>query len=65
LATAAYKPQKGETEVCCCAEKKRPRIGMIRKGINQQLGHLKRNLASTEALIAFGGCLLAAGHHVY
>jgi len=38
---------------------------MIRKGINQQLGHLKRNLASTEALIAFGGCLLAAGHHVY
>ena len=47
------------------AKKKRPRINKIRKAIKQQLGHLKRNLASIDALIACGGCLLAAGRHIY
>lgn len=47
------------------AKKKRPRINKIRKAIKQQLGHLKRNLSSIDALIACGGCLLAAGRHIY
>jgi hypothetical protein len=47
------------------AKKKRPRINKIRKAIKQQLGHLKRNLSSIDALIACGGCLLAAGLHIY
>ena len=47
------------------AKKKRPRINKIRKAIKQQLGHLKRNLSSIDALIAGGGCLLAAGRRIY
>ena len=47
------------------AKKKRPRINKIRNAIKQQLGHLKRNLASIDALIACGGCPLAAGRHIY
>ena len=47
------------------AKKKRPRINKIRKAIKQQLGYLKRNLASIDSLIACGGCLLAAGRHIY
>ena len=47
------------------AKKKKPRLSKIRKAIKQQLGHLKRNLASIDALIACGGCLLAAGRHIY
>jgi hypothetical protein len=47
------------------AKKKKPRLNKIRKAIKQQLGHLKRNLASIDALIACGGCLLAAGRHIY
>lgn len=47
------------------AMKKKPRINKIRKAIKQQLGHLKRNLASIDGLIAFGGSLLAAGWHIY
>jgi IS5 family transposase len=47
------------------AKKKRPRINKIRKAIKQQLGHLKRNLSSIDALTACGACLLAAGRHVY
>jgi hypothetical protein len=47
------------------AMKKKPRLNKIRKAIKQQLGHLKRNLASIDALIACGGCLLAAGRHIY
>lgn len=47
------------------AKKKRPRINKIRKAIKQQLGHLKRNLASIDGLIVCGGCLLAAGRHIY
>jgi IS5 family transposase len=46
-------------------KKKRPRISKIRKAITQQLGYIKRNLSSTDALIASGGCLLAAGRHIY
>ena len=47
------------------AKKKKPRISKIRKAIKQQLVHLKRNLGSVDALIACGGCLLAAGRHIY
>ena len=47
------------------AKKKKPLITKIRKAIKQQLGHLKRNLASIDALIACGGYLLAAGRHIY
>jgi len=47
------------------AKKKKPRINKIRKAIKQQLGYLKRNLSSIDALIACGGCLLAAGRHIY
>jgi IS5 family transposase len=43
------------------AKKKKPQINKIRKAIKQQLGHLKRNLSSIDALIACGGRLLAAG----
>jgi IS5 family transposase len=46
-------------------KKKRPRISKIRKAIKLQLGHLKRNLASLDALIACGGSLLAAGLNIY
>ena len=47
------------------AKKKKPRLNKIRRAIKQQLGHLKRNLVSIDALIACGGCLLAAGRHIY
>ena len=47
------------------AKKKRPRINKIRKAIKQQLGHLKRNLASIEALASRGASLLAAGRYAY
>jgi len=47
------------------AKKKRPRINMIRKAIKQQLCHLKRNLASIDALTACGASLLAAGRYAY
>jgi hypothetical protein len=47
------------------AKKKRPRINMIRKAIKQQLGHLKRNLASIDALTACGASLLVAGRYAY
>jgi len=39
------------------AKKKRPRINKIRKAIRQQLGHLRRNLASIDALTACGASL--------
>jgi hypothetical protein len=47
------------------AKKKRPSINKIRKAIKQQLGHLKRNLASIDSLIACGGCLLSTRRHIY
>jgi hypothetical protein len=56
---------KARQQFLAVAKKKKPRINKIRKAIRQQLGHLKRNLASIDALIACGGCLLAAGRHIY
>jgi hypothetical protein len=57
--------KKARQQFLAVAKKKRPRIGKIRKATKQQLGHLKRNLASIDAMIACGGCLLAAGRHIY
>jgi hypothetical protein len=57
--------KKARQQFHAVAKKKKPRISKIRKAIKQQLGHLKRNLASVDALIACGGCLLAAGRHIY
>ncbi len=57
--------KKARQQFLAVAKKKKPRISKIRKAIKQQLGHLKRNLASVDALIACGGCLLAAGRHIY
>jgi transposase, IS5 family len=57
--------RKARQQFLAVAKKKKPRINKIRKAIRQQLGHLKRNLASIDALIACGGCLLAAGRHIY
>jgi len=47
------------------AKKKKPRINKIRKAIKQQLGHLRRNLASIDALTACGASFLAAGRYAY
>ena len=57
--------KKARQQFLAVAKKKRPRISKIRKAIKQQLGHLKRNLLSIDALIACGGTLLAAGRHIY
>jgi IS5 family transposase len=57
--------KKARHQFLAVAKKKRPRLSKIRKAIRQQLGHLERNLASIDALIACGGCLLAAGRHWY
>ena len=57
--------KKATQQFLAVAKKKRPRINKIRKAIKQQLGHLKRNLASIDAMTAGGGCLLAAGRHNY
>ena len=57
--------RKARQQFLAVAKKKKPRINKIRKAIKQQLGHLKRNLASIDTLIACGGCLLAAGRHIY
>jgi hypothetical protein len=57
--------RKARQQFLAVAKKKRPRINKIRKAIKQQLGHLKRNLSSIDALIDCGGCLLAAGRHIY
>jgi hypothetical protein len=57
--------KKARQQFLAVAKKKKPRISKIRKAIRQQLGHLKRNLASIDALIACGGCLLAAGRYIY
>jgi len=47
------------------AKKKRPRINKIRKAIRQQLGYLRRNLASIDALTDCGATLFAAGRYIY
>ena len=57
--------RKARQQFLAVAKKKKPRITKIRKAIKHQLGHLRRNLASIDALIDCGGCLLAAGRHIY
>lgn len=57
--------RKARQQFLAVAKKKKPRITKIRKDIKHQLGHLRRNLASIDALIECGGCLLAAGRHIY
>ena len=57
--------KKARQQFLAVAKKKRPRINKIRKAIKQQLGHLKRNLASIDALTACGASLLAAGRYAY
>jgi IS5 family transposase len=57
--------KKARQQFLAVAKKKRPRISKIRKAIKPQLGHIKRNLASIDALIACVCCLLAAGRHIY
>lgn len=57
--------KKARQQFLAVAKKKRPRISKIRKAIKQQLGHLERNLASIDALIACGASLLVAGRHWY
>jgi transposase, IS5 family len=57
--------KKARQQFLAVAKKKRPRIGMICKAIQQQLGRLKRNIGSIDAVIACGGSLLAAGRHWY
>jgi transposase, IS5 family len=57
--------KKARQQFLAVAKKKKPRINKIRKAIKQQLGHLKRNLSSIDALIACGGSLLSAGRHIY
>lgn len=57
--------KKARQQFHAVAKKKRPRISKIRKAIKQQLDHLERNLVSIDALIACGGCLLAAGKYWY
>jgi len=47
------------------AKEKRPWISNIRRAIKQQLGYLKRNLASIDALIECRGSLLVAGRDIY
>lgn len=57
--------KKARQQFLAVAKKKRPRISKIRKAIKQQLGHLDRNLASIDSLIACGASLLAAGRYWY
>jgi hypothetical protein len=57
--------KKARHQFLAVAKKKKPRINKNRKAIKPQLGHLKRNLASIDALIACGGLLLAAGRQIY
>ncbi len=57
--------RKARQQFLAVVKKKKPRISKIRKAIKHQLGHLRRNLESIDALIDCGGCLLAAGRHIY
>jgi hypothetical protein len=57
--------KKARQQYLAVAKKKRPRISKICKAIKQQLGHLERNLASIDVLIASGASLLAAGRYLY
>jgi len=59
--TFGHKPRthrkQATQQFLAVAKKKRPRINKIRKAIRQQLGHLRRNLASIDALTV-------VSHHV-
>lgn len=57
--------RKARQQFLSVAKNKKPRITKIRKAIKHQLGYLRRNLASIVALIDCGGCLLAAGRHIF
>lgn len=57
--------KKASQQFLAVATKNRPRIRKTRKAIKQQLSYLKRIISSSAALIACGGCLLAAGRHIY
>jgi hypothetical protein len=67
--TFGHKPRthrkQARQQFLAVAKKKRPRINKIRKAIRQQLGHLRRNLTSIDALTACGASLLAAGRCAY
>ena len=57
--------KEASQQLLAVAKKKRPPINKIRKPIKQQLGHLRRNLASIDALTVCGASLLAAGRYAY
>jgi IS5 family transposase len=57
--------RKARQQFLAVAKKKKPRITKIRKAIKHQLGHLRRNLASTDVLIDCGSSLLAVGRHIF
>ncbi len=57
--------KKARQQFLAVAKKKRPRISKIRMANKQQLGHLERNLARIDDLIACGASLLAAGRYWY
>jgi IS5 family transposase len=59
-----HRKQAGQ-QFLAVAKKKRPRINNSRKAIKKQLAHLKRNLASIDALTSCGAGLLAAGQYSY
>jgi IS5 family transposase len=67
--TFGHKPRthrkQARQQFLAVAKKKRPRINKIRRAIRQQLGHLRRNLASIDALTARAASLLAAGRYAY
>ncbi len=54
--------QKASPQFLVVVKKKRPRISRMQKAIKQQLGHLERNLASIDSLIAWCGNLQAGSH---
>jgi IS5 family transposase len=56
---------ENKVAVSGCSEKEEALITKICKDIKPQLGHLRRNLASIDALIVRGSSLLAAGRHIY
>jgi hypothetical protein len=60
-----HRKQARQQFLVVAKKKKRPRINKIRKAIKQQLGYLKRNLGSIDALTACGASPLAAGRYPF
>ena len=58
-------PRQARQHFLAVAKMKRPRINKIRKAIKQQLEHLRRNLASIDALTACVASPMAAGRYSY